>query len=202
MLIVIEGIDGCGKTTQADLLSRRIGWPVFAFPRKTGPYGEAIQELMQKDDATPTEIQALQGLMLMDKYAASKEFEDRTTLTHQPSNAILARYWQSGVVYPVAEGMDKDALMLAHSRLPMGDINILIDVPLHASSNRKVLCDDRFERNTLLLQKVRRGYLELWDEMGGKGNVRKWVVVNGGDGKTRDEVHQAIVTEVLRHCLR
>ena len=143
MIICIEGIDGCGKTTVANALAKEFGCEVISFPNDsayTGPliraylrkewhtsfYGAEMQndapELMQYASAlTFQALQIANRMELMPKIQAAAFNGD---------NLILCRYWQSAWVYGQLDGLSREWLEQTHATIVQPDINVLLDAPL------------------------------------------------------------------------
>jgi len=166
--IVIEGADGCGKTTHAELLCkhlRRAGRPVLLArePGGTG-IGEAIREMLLNPAhhamSMPTE------LML---YMAC-----RGQLTHEAIKPALAegkcvvcdRYLLSSVVYQgFAAGLGVEAVwemgVLATENLEP-DVQVVLDVSYENACRRRSRESDRIEaRGEAFHRKVIQGYREV-----------------------------------------
>ncbi len=129
-LIVLEGLDGVGKTTQAHLLAanlRRRGWPVVLTKEPTaGPFGQQIRQLRQgrRQAVTPREELAL-------------FLEDRRDHVQQVIRPALAaghivisdRYYYSSMAYQGALGLDPGEIAAQHAEFaPEPDLVILLEV--------------------------------------------------------------------------
>src|SRR5260370_12075753 len=81
-LIVIEGIDGAGKRTQADLLARTfeqrgIAFVRFSFPRYESSFGRLIARFLNGDFGPLTNVDAHFSALLYagDRFEAKAELE-------------------------------------------------------------------------------------------------------------------------------
>jgi dTMP kinase len=160
--IVLEGADAAGKATQTALLAeffRAQGRDVrvYSFPQyDVAPFGPAIRAELQRADASPLTLQAH---MLCDKLSAAAKIKSEVL---DDCVVICDRWWPSGYVYAVAEGLNPDRMLACANGLPDADVTILIDVSLEEARRRKPLPDDRLEESTMLQRRVRSLYAELF----------------------------------------
>lgn len=145
MLIVIEGLDGAGKSTQVkklkqylESLPQRLEY--IHFPRYDAPvYGNLISRFLRGDfgsnDTVHPQLVAL--LYAEDRHGASEQM--KATLK-EGGNILLDRYVYSNVAYQCAKASDlvqkqelRDWIMdveYGDFTLPKPDLNIFLDVPL------------------------------------------------------------------------
>jgi len=178
MLICLEGIDACGKDTQAQQLVDALpGAETLHFPVYDSVTGKVLREIMQGEEIHPLLFQALMTLNRL----------EALPLLRKPGTLVLNRYWQSGVAYGAADGLDPEGLEALHSVLPVPDLCMLIDVPAEVSMLRRSSRDDAYEtaeRVTL----ARQHYLDLWARHRADPG---WYVVDGT--QSVEDVHQQIV---------
>lgn len=141
-LIVVEGGDGAGKSTQLELLVKRIeseGRTVehLHFPKHESRFGKVVDSYLRGElgskDALPPEFIAL--LYITDFYESKKYIEDSLA---QGKDIVLSRFFSSTLNYQVAlEKNDKESLWswirFVTSRLPQPDLVLVLDVPLDVS---------------------------------------------------------------------
>ncbi len=125
MLIVFEGIDGTGKSTQLELLAhvlRKKGYSVVTTREPTdGPYGKKIRNLYVSRENYTREEEL--ELFLSDR----KEHVD-TLLNPALKNGkiILSdRYYLSTVAYQGAAGLDPEKILEMNSFAPEPDLALL-----------------------------------------------------------------------------
>ena len=145
MLIVLEGLDGAGKSTQVSLLKeyllQRCGSLEYIhFPRYQAPvYGDLISRFLRGDFGANDEVhpQLVALLFAEDRHGAGpgikKALEEGKTV-------LLDRYVYSNIAYQCSklpEGPERDALRdwIFHTEygnfeLPKPDLNIFLDVPI------------------------------------------------------------------------
>ncbi len=186
--LVIEGIEGAGKTTQARLLERRLKKEGYEVCRIREPGGTSLSERIRK-------------LLLHSKDEISPEAElclylsARAQLIHEVIKPALSegkwviadRYLYSTIAYqgygrglPLSE-VKRFTLFIAGKFSP--DIAFLIDLPPEIGLKR-VKRKDRFESLELSFhRKVRKGYLDIAREF-------KMEIVDGRKGI--DEISEII----------
>jgi len=136
VLIVFEGTDGTGKSTQLSLLEKYLqnnDYPIVTTREPTeGKYGQQIRKLyMQRDSLTPREELEL---FLADR----KEHIDNVINPSLASGKIVLcdRYFLSTVAYQGAIGFDIDELISLNNFAPSPDIALLFYAPLDTGKKR------------------------------------------------------------------
>ena len=206
MLIVLEGLDGAGKSTQVQKLteyleSRCSRLKYIHFPRYDAPvYGELISKFLRGGfgpiDAVHPQLVAL--LFAEDRHGAAPEI--RKSL-EEGSTVLLDRYVYSNIAYQCAKLNDTEEAEQVRDwildtefgdfSLPEPDLNIFLNVPLdfvekslHSQRNgadRDYLLgnSDIHEADIEFQKRVREIYLEQ-----ARRDIRLKVVdCSGEDGK-------------------
>ena len=187
-LLVIEGIDGAGKSTQIKLLSNYLhdigyNYEYLHFPRVDTPYfGELIARFLRGELGSISEVNPWIVAML---YAGDRK--DAADIIRRwldsGSIVILDRYTYSNIAYQcakVADEIERDRLMnwiidleFNHFAIPKPDMNIFLDVPFsftEAKLQSKRNGDDRIylrgskdihEESLDFQRRVREMYLRL-----------------------------------------
>jgi len=167
--IVMEGIDGCGKTTQYNNL--------FAHLKEEMKYGavfgtkepntfdnnglRAIE--MLKSDRDPYD----KGFEAMKLFALNRKAHNQIfiPLLNRGVDVLSDRYWHSNFAYQHAQGIPHEEIVLFNSGSLVPDLTILIDLPVDESVKRRALRDgnnfSKYERNADFLHQVRLNYLNL-----------------------------------------
>ena len=108
LFIVIEGIDGTGKSTQLHLLAeklRQLGYAVVATREPTnGPYGQKIRELFVDRGAVSQEEE-------LELFIADRDQHVKEVIAPALADGcvvICDRYYLSTIAYQGANGMDLD----------------------------------------------------------------------------------------------
>lgn len=150
-LIVIEGVDGSGKSTQIKLLrdffiSRDFGCEYLHFPRTDEPYfGELIARFLRGEFGSLNDVDPYLVAMI---YAGDRK--DASTLINdwlsQGIYVLLDRYTYSNIAYQCAKIEDPVereklrkwilALEFEHFKIPVPGLNIFLDVPASFTENR------------------------------------------------------------------
>jgi dTMP kinase len=117
--VVIEGIDGSGKTTQAHIVAKKLPGAVYTKEPTSGPIGKFIREGISGEGSLPPV--ALQHLLSADRAVHEEEVKE---LLNEGKLVISDRYLWSSVAYGMAdrEGTDYtdgEVLLVAQSILSM-----------------------------------------------------------------------------------
>lgn len=129
-LIVFEGTDGTGKSTQigllADELSRR-GHRVVATREPTqGPFGQQIRKLYLNRGSCTREEEL--ELFIADR---RMHVEELLQPALQSGKIVLCdRYFLSTAAYQGANGMDVASILARHGFAPEPDLAILFEAPV------------------------------------------------------------------------
>ena len=145
MLIVLEGLDGAGKSTQVKLLkeylTKRCGdLEYIHFPRYQAPvYGDLISRFLRGDFGANDQVhpQLVALLFAEDRHGAGPDI--RKAL-EEGKTVLLDRYVYSNIAYQCSklpEGAERDALRdwifnteYGNFELPKPDLNLFLDVPI------------------------------------------------------------------------
>ncbi|MBN2361371.1 MAG: dTMP kinase [Deltaproteobacteria bacterium] len=162
LLIVLEGIDGAGTTTQGRRLVRRLrrrGWRAhFTCEPSRGPVGRYIRACLAQTPGPSSELLAL-------LFAADRidHYESEIAPLLEAGAVVVSdRYLLSSLAY---QGVEGDARWVAqlNDRAPRADLTILVDVPAAVAARRRSGRGghpDRYERGAFL-DGVARRYREL-----------------------------------------
>ncbi len=143
-LLVVEGLDGAGKSTQIRLLNeffskRGYSCEYLHFPRTNAPYfGELIARFLRGEFGALNEVDPWLVAML---YAGDRK--DASDLINgwlkNGTIVLLDRYTYSNIAYQCAkldDHREREKLMkwildleFEHFRIPVPDLNIFLDVP-------------------------------------------------------------------------
>ena len=162
VLVNLEGIDGCGKSTQSKLLLEKLegeGEKVIILKEPTKrPHGQKLWDVLHgKRKATNEEILEL---FVLDRIQHVEEkiqpaLDDGTVI-------LMDRYYYSSMAYQVAGGIDVEEIREKHVFAPKPDVVLIFDLPVSVALERvKGHSDaDEFEKEEHL-EKVRVAYLDL-----------------------------------------
>ena len=215
-LIVIEGLDGAGKSTQINRLNDYLGanghrCHQLHFPRTDSPvYGELIARFLRGELG---DIHHVNPYLVALIYAGDR-LDFKPTLEkwlNDGDTVLLDRYVYSNVAYKCAKITNTEEnralrdwilhLEFDYNRLPKPDLNIFLDAPfLFISQNlaehrkggeRQYLLGkkDIHEADVNFQEAVRKSYISL-------SNMDDFVTIDCSDGQTILSVEQ-IFTKIL-----
>jgi dTMP kinase len=176
-LIALEGLDGCGKSTQVAALVQKLGAVATVEPGGTSA-GKAMRALLLDPDAPKLSGRAEALLMTADR--AQHVEEMIVPLLEAGTWVVSDRFSASTLAYQgFGRGMDLSMLRSVIAFATGGlepDLQILIDVPVEVSRSRKeqVPVDKMEKEKDDFFARVRDGYLSLADD-----DPRGWVIVDG-----------------------
>ena len=165
VLVNLEGIDGCGKSTQSKLLREKLegeGEKVIILKEPTKrPHGQKLWDVLHgKRKATNEKILEL---FVLDRIQHVEEkiqpaLDDGTVV-------LMDRYYYSSMAYQVAGGIDVEEIREKHAFAPKPDVVLIFDLPVSVALERvKGHSDaDEFEKEEHL-EKVREAYLDLGND--------------------------------------
>lgn len=184
MIIVIEGGDQAGKKTQTALLEkalrkRKIKTKTFSFPDYTTPIGKEIRKYLDGKRKFPPQV--IHCLLSANRW---EKLIDIKTAHEKNSVLIMNRYYQSNLVYGLANGMKTTWLENLDAGLPKADLVILLDVTQQESFQRKKSKRDKFEKNKEFLHKISRIYKTT-------AKKKHWKIIDAT--KPKETVHEEIL---------
>lgn len=163
-LLVIEGLDGAGKSTQIKLLkdfylNQGYSCEYFHFPRTDSPYfGELIARFLRGEFGSINEVDPYLVAMLyagdrMDASGIIKGWLEKGNIV------ILDRYTFSNIAYQCAKIPDSERqnhlmtwilnLEFRHFGIPQPDLNIFLDVPFDFTEKKLTSKRSGEDRNYL-----------------------------------------------------
>lgn len=199
LFIALEGIDGCGKSTQIMLLVKHL----FGIDKHKHvlltrePYKEMeIRKILMADKDAFSQAEKLARLFVEDRKNHVKEVIIPALMNG--CFVVSDRYKLSTISYQAAQGLDMNELIEMHSGLPAPDITFIIDLPAEIASERMKKEAERkehkFEANADFLEKVRQNYLKTKELLG--ENI---FVINGN--RKQEEVFNDIRIIIDRELL-
>jgi dTMP kinase len=164
-LIVIEGLDGAGKSTQITMLSdwfkrNNVSCHYLHFPRTETPYfGELIARFLRGEFGNIDQVDPYLVAML---YAGDRKDASEMISAWLKSGdyVVLDRYTYSNIAYQCAKLKTRDDAMnlrkwilnleFVHFGIPRPDINIFLDVPFHFTEKKLTTVRQGDDRSYLL----------------------------------------------------
>ena len=184
MIIVIEGGDQAGKKTQTAMLAKalkksKVKTTTFSFPDYSTPIGIEIRKYLDGKRKFPHQV--IHCLLAANRWENLNKILDA-----QKRNSILImnRYYQSNLVYGLANGLKQKWLENLDTGLPKADLVFLLDVSPNDSFSRKKTNRDKFEKNKAFSQKISMLY---------RSTARKkhWKIIDAS--RSKEQVHQEIL---------
>ena len=190
-IIVIEGTDKAGKTTQSRMLADALKFSgkvcvIIDFPDYTTPIGMEIKAFLDGRRDYPTEVKHL--LFSANRWEKKREIE---SMVENGTIVVMNRYTQSNLIYGAANGMDTSWLISLDKNLPKEDLVIVILVNPSISTKRAET-QDRFESDPQLAAKAYKNYLKFAKQF-------RWKVIDGS--KNKEQVHQEMM-KIIRKELK
>ncbi len=187
-VIVIEGTDKAGKTTQSRILAEALKvlgkvCVIIDFPDYTTPIGMEIKAFLDGKRDYPAEAKHL--LFSANRWEKKKEIE---SMVENGTIVVMNRYWQSNLIYGASNGLDTSWLLRLDKGLPKEDLVIVILVDPGISSKRAET-PDMFESDPQLASRAYKNYLKFAKEF-------RWKVIDGS--KSKDQVHQEVMKIVRK----
>jgi len=189
-LIVIEGLDGCGKTTQWELLRTKFPKASFVtFPDYDSHAGRLIRDYLSGDFGEYAEnAYAVSSFYAVDRFVSFVSFAKSWGQSYASgADIICARYTSSNAIYQMAklpqeqwEGYLRWLYEFEHERLklPRPDLTVFLSLPLDVSDRllqtREAHGGDIHERDAVYREKCRQAAIYLAEREG-------WTKLNCAD---------------------
>jgi dTMP kinase len=182
-LIVFEGIDRSGKSTQAKRLAAALPNSLFmSFPNRTTQIASMIDAYLKSS-------------LNLDDYSvhllfSANRWECRSQILnaiHNGQDVVLDRYSFSGIAYSAAKGLDLNWCLCPEKGLPKPDVIFFIRISPQVAKERAEYGGERYERIEFQ-EKVAEKYDEVMK------NMENCVVVDGL--LSQDEVFQLVIERI------
>lgn len=152
-LVVFEGLDRSGKSTQANLLENYLpNSKLYAFPYTKTPCGAIINQYLN----SYLQISAHSLHLLF----SANRWELQTQIVNdlvQGQTVILDRYYHSGFVYSQANGLPRPWIYMADIGLPAPDHVFFMDIDPKIASTRRDYGKHKYE-NIQYQYEVQKNY--------------------------------------------
>ena len=185
-IIVLEGIDKSGKTTQSKLLvdyissSTSLKAVQMNFPNYSTFSGIEIHRHLKGQ--TLYNPHALHVLFTLNRYEEKPVIE---RLLYEGSIIVMNRYYQSNVIYGMADGITRhEWLESLDGEMPQPNLIIILDISVEESMSRNPNPDIN-EQNKNYLKKVRRYFVKYAD-------AHSWKVIHASN-KSKEEIHREVI---------
>ncbi|KAL2040709.1 hypothetical protein N7G274_006688 [Stereocaulon virgatum] len=162
-LIVIEGLDRAGKSTQHARVCQNLrnqGHRVksMRFPDRTTPIGESIGAYLRGE--SQQEDHVIHLLFSANRWEAAASIR---TAIEDGTTVVIDRYYYSGIVYSAAKGRDDLSLRWAREPevgLPRPDLCLFLDVSPEVAARRGGFGNEKYE-TSVMQKRVRELFYEL-----------------------------------------
>lgn len=161
------------------LKKNKIKTKTFSFPDYTTPLGKEINRFLHGKRKYPSQV--IHCLLAANRW---EKLQDIKSAQEQNSVLIMNRYYQSNLVYGVANGMKLSWLQGLDEGLPRADLVIVLDVSQKESFSRKKSNRDKFEKNAQFLKTISSTYRKL-------AKKYHWHIINASQPK--ESVHNDIM---------
>lgn len=187
LLIVLEGIDQCGKTTISKLLKNKLEelnlkTIIQTFPDKSTLIGNVINSYLQGNTKlSPQESHLLYSINRHEK----KNFMEEKL--YNGYNIICDRYIFSGIAYSLANGLDYNFCLNTEQYLIKPDLTFYFDISIsETNKRRKSLKTDIYETSNFQ-SKVKEAYSKIKN--------KDWIIINA------EQTPEEITNIILKHIL-
>jgi len=196
--IVLDGPDGCGKTTQTKLLIQWLGKQAVPTETFRDPGDTAIGEKIRQILLNPEHItMSTTAEVLLYMAARAQLWEEKIAQALMRKKCVILDRWLSSTCayqgYAGGFGI-KQVIKLATDslKIPWPDLTIILDVDLESSANRLSGRPDRMEAKPRQYhQKVREGFIELVNQK------KNFLIVDAtGDIETVQKKILQLISEV------
>ena len=197
LFISFEGIDGCGKSTQADLLRSYLESKGEQVELLREPGGTALSEQIREILLNPNndKMDPSTESILLSASRAQLTREIIIPALERGNVVICDRYADSTLAYQgYGRGINLEWLEKLNAFATAGlkpDITLLVDLPVDEAFNRmQSKSFDRIEMEGIeFLNKVRSGYLELTDRFS-----KRYFMIDGME--TIEEMSKKIINKI------
>jgi dTMP kinase len=177
-LIALEGIDGCGKSTQAEALAAALGARLTHEPGAT-PLGALLRRLLLDPDSPAPSPRAETLLMAADR--AEHVAQEIEPALASGEWVVTDRYSGSTIAYQgYGRGLGADGLAEVVAWATAGveaDLSVFVDVPVEVAAARRRGADRMERLGPAFATRVRAGFAAQ-----AAADPTRWLVVDG----TRD----------------
>ena len=183
LFITFEGVEGCGKSTQAKTLYRRLLkeslYAVLTYEPGGTPIGDKLGEWLKK---AGHEVTPQTELLLFNAARALSVAEVIKPNLEKRRVVISDRYTDSTTVYQgYGRGLDLNLVKIMNHTATGGlkpELTILLDIPVDTGLARKEE-HDRFEQEEIAFhERVREGYLTL-----ARAEPERWLVIDASQSQ-------------------
>ncbi len=191
LLIALEGPDGCGKSTQAKLLSKWLKSEGYEIEMTKEPTDNQIGLTLRDSLNGKIDISLEAEALLFASDRAQHIQEVIKPALEKGKIVVTERYLHSSLAYQTSRGLPRKWVELINKYAVDPNLTIFIDIPVEIGYQRTNFegKSDVFESDLDLQKKVRKTYQKLAKE-------EKMPLI---DGTLKEkEVHKKIINEVKK----
>ena len=196
--ILLEGLDRSGKTTQTKLLAQHLSSPhssataataaaspppacvLMRFPDRSTAIGQMLDSYLRQ--STELDDRAVHLLFAANRWEAAQPLTAHLTAgTH----VVVDRYSYSGAAFTAAKGYELQWCWGVERGLPAPDVVIFLSVKSDEAEGRGGWGEERYEKAEVQAR-VREQFARLRQQEEGRG--MHWVVVDGGSGRSIEDI--------------
>lgn len=195
LLIVIEGLDRSGKSTQAKLLSdalnsKSLPTELWRYPNRSTNIGQIINDYLCK--RIELEDHAVHLLFSANRWETVKQLKEKL---NSGINLIVDRYAYSGVAYTSAKtGFDFEWCKQCDKGLPKPDLVCFMDTKTIDLNKRENFGEERYE-STEFQRIVYQNFKKFFD-LDNSNQADDCLVLNAKD--TIENLHKNIYEKVIK----
>lgn len=210
-LLVFEGIDGSGKTTQIKLLlnylkQEKLSFKHYSFPRYEMPWGKMVRRYLDGEFGNVDAVNPYLASVLYagDRFAAAEEIGKNLNM----GKIVLGdRYIGSNIAHQAAKMQDQndkskfidwvEDFEYKQNRIPKEDLVILLSIPSQISQRlMSAKKKDIHEADGEYLAKVSDVYDQLAKD---KTNWVRIDCVGGGKLRKLGEIHKEVLAILMKN---
>ncbi|WFC98383.1 dTMP kinase [Malassezia yamatoensis] len=184
-LIVVEGLDRAGKSTQVERLVATLHARLVKFPDRTTQIGKMINSYLT--NAQDINDEAIHLLFSANRWEIIGSIIE-TLSSGQP--VVCDRYAFSGIAYSRAKGLGTRWCVNPDVGIPMPDLTIFLDLDEVTAASRCAYGDERYERQEFQ-RIVRRSFLEVQDLVQETGGTWHRIQADGTPDQVFEQVNAA-----------
>jgi len=186
--IVFEGIDGSGKTTQANMFAEKIN-AIFTCEPTPGKIGKTIREVLS---GSKCQKETLALLFAADRVEHVIEIEENLKKSHVVSD----RYVYSSIVYQTTQGIPEEFVYSINNYAKVPDLVVILDVDTEEALKRMEGREKEIFEKIEFQNKIREKYYEIINSKNSKFTPKYGYILIDTSKKSLEEVHEEILAKI------
>ena len=147
LLIVFEGLDRCGKSTQCQMLQQalqQMGYSVdcMRFPSRESTIGKFLGDYLCGNVHVVDDLEAVHLIFAANRWEMRRELESKLS---KGVIVIIDRYIASGLAFSMAKGLALDWCVPADAGLPAADMTFYLQISPEQAALRGNYGRERYE---------------------------------------------------------